>query len=262
MQREERQLDAALEAITMRVNDLKNSIGSMLVKLEHEYETMNWPTFLDNFALMSGHLTTLSKMLSHDKSPTLRNLTVLPLLLSPDRDEELLRLSEGRVPAFSHDLVPDYLRTKPEPDVERQVIQMEHKASNLAYESAQKQVTAYTKVVNHVWDIVSKAREEWETESGSRSGATQTSSVADTHALVAAVGMGKGLKTMVQQAVPSGPQGMMVAPVGRPGAGGPQQPGSGPMNPNQPGQMGPMGKAPSAIKTNIKAAAQIHPYGR
>jgi mediator of RNA polymerase II transcription subunit 8 len=48
--------------------------------------------------------------------------------------------------------------------------------------------------VNHVWDIVSKAREEWETESGSRSAATQTSSVADTHALVAAVGMGKGLK--------------------------------------------------------------------
>lgn len=76
-------------------------------------------------------------MLSHDKSPPLRNLTVLPLLLSPDRDEELLRLTEGRVPTFSHDLVPDYLRTKPEPDVERQMIQMEHKAANLAYESAQ-----------------------------------------------------------------------------------------------------------------------------
>lgn len=233
----------------------------MLVKLENEYETLNWPTFLDNFALMSGHLTSLSKLLSHDKSPPLRNLTVLPLLLSPDRDEELLRLTEGRVPTFSHDLVPDYLRTKPEPDVERQMIQMEHKAATLAYESAQKQVTAYSKVVNHVWDIVSKAREEWETETSSRSGAAQTSSLSDTQALVTAVGMGKGLKPMVQPQVPTGPQGMMVAPVGRPGA-GPQQPGAGPMNPNQPGQMGPMGKAPSAIKTNIKAATQIHPYGR
>jgi len=57
MQREEKQQDAALEAIIMRVNDLKNSIGSMLVKLEHEYETLNWPTFLDNFALMSGHVS-------------------------------------------------------------------------------------------------------------------------------------------------------------------------------------------------------------
>jgi mediator of RNA polymerase II transcription subunit 8 len=60
MQREEKQQDAALEAIIMRVNDLKNSIGSMLVKLEHEYETLNWPTFLDNFALMSGHVSYIS----------------------------------------------------------------------------------------------------------------------------------------------------------------------------------------------------------
>jgi mediator of RNA polymerase II transcription subunit 8 len=60
MQREEKQQDAALEAIIMRVNDLKNSIGSMLVKLEHEYETLSWPTFLDNFALMSGHVSYMS----------------------------------------------------------------------------------------------------------------------------------------------------------------------------------------------------------
>jgi mediator of RNA polymerase II transcription subunit 8 len=63
MQREEKQQDAALEAIIMRVNDLKNSIGSMLVKLEHEYETLNWTTFLDNFALMSGHVSYLLPVL-------------------------------------------------------------------------------------------------------------------------------------------------------------------------------------------------------
>ena len=66
MQREEKQLDAALDAIIIRVNDLKNSIGSMLLKLEHEYETLNWPTFLDNFALMSGHVScnSLSEILT------------------------------------------------------------------------------------------------------------------------------------------------------------------------------------------------------
>jgi len=42
---------------------------------------------------------------------------------------------------------------------------------------------------------------------------------------------------------------MMVAPVGRPGAGGPQQPGSGPMNPNQPGQ--------STCRFNLKL---LHTY--
>ena len=57
MQREEKQLDAALEAIIIRINDLKSSIAGMMFKLEHEYETLNWPNFLDNFALISGHVS-------------------------------------------------------------------------------------------------------------------------------------------------------------------------------------------------------------
>ena len=61
MQREEKQLDSALEAIIMRVNDLKASIAAMIFKLEHEYETLNWPNFLDNFALISGHVSNIIK---------------------------------------------------------------------------------------------------------------------------------------------------------------------------------------------------------
>ncbi|XP_015189446.1 PREDICTED: mediator of RNA polymerase II transcription subunit 8 isoform X1 [Polistes dominula] len=262
MQREEKQLDATLEATIMRVNDLKTSIASMIFKLEHEYETLNWPNFLDNFALISGHLTSLSKILSHDKAPNLRNLTVLPLRLNPEKDEELLRLTEGRIPTFAHDSVPDYLRTKLEPQVEQKMMQLEAKAANLNHEASHeynKQVTQYTKVISHVWDIANKAREEWESEAGNRATQAQTSSAADTHALVAAVGMGKGLKSdsvpMVQSNVNPVPSGMMV---GRP-ANQQQSGGQGPLGNTQ---MGQMNKAPSAIKTNIKAASQIHPYGR
>ncbi|EFN62887.1 Mediator of RNA polymerase II transcription subunit 8 [Camponotus floridanus] len=257
MQREEKQLDSALEAIIMRVNDLKTAIAAMIFKIEHEYETLNWPNFLDNFALISGHLTSLSKILAHDKAPNLRNLTVLPLRLSPEKDEELLRLTEGRIPTFAHDLVPDYLRTKLEPQAEQKMMQLEAKAANVNIETSHKQLTQYTKVIGHVWDIANKAREEWESEAGARATQAQTSSAADTHALLAAVGMGKGLKSdsiqMVQSGVNSVNNGMMV---GRPGN-QQQTPGQGPMgNP----QMGQMNKAPSAIKTNIKAASQIHPY--
>lgn len=49
-------------------------------------------------------------------------------------------------------------------------------------------------MISHVWDIANKAREEWESEAGARATQAQTSSAADTHALLAAVGMGKGLK--------------------------------------------------------------------
>lgn len=56
MQREEKQLESALEAIILRVNDLKSSLISMIYKVENEYETMNWPSFLDNYAVLSGHV--------------------------------------------------------------------------------------------------------------------------------------------------------------------------------------------------------------
>lgn len=75
--------------------------------------------------------SSLSKILSHDKAPNLRNLTVLPLRLSPEKDEELLRLTEGRIPTFAHDLVPDYLRTKLEPQAEQKMMQLEAKAANV-----------------------------------------------------------------------------------------------------------------------------------
>ena len=61
---------------------------------------------------------------------------MLPLLLSPERDPQLLRLTEQRVPSFSHDLVPDYLRTKVDPDVEQRMQQLENKAGNLSMEIA------------------------------------------------------------------------------------------------------------------------------
>lgn len=57
MQREEKQLEALIDAVLNRLNDLKLSIGAMLHKLETEYETINWPTFLDNFALISSHVS-------------------------------------------------------------------------------------------------------------------------------------------------------------------------------------------------------------
>lgn len=71
----------------------------------------------------------------------------------------------------------------------------------------------------------------------------QTSSLADTHTLVAAVGLGKNLK------------GGMVPMIPRPGPGGVQ------MSSVSPGVSGPqIGKLPSSIKTNIKSASQLHPY--
>lgn len=57
MQREEKMRDSLLEALQLRLHDLKQSIGFMIGKLENEFETISWPTFLDNFALISSHVS-------------------------------------------------------------------------------------------------------------------------------------------------------------------------------------------------------------
>lgn len=47
------------------------------------------PSVLDNFALISGQLNTINKLLKNEKTPSFRNQVIIPLLLSPDRDEDL-----------------------------------------------------------------------------------------------------------------------------------------------------------------------------
>merc|ERR1719410_2375506 len=110
-------MEAATEALSGRLAELKSSAGQLILKLETD-QTLNWPSFLDSYALISGQMNSLLRTMKHEKTPALKKYITLPLLLSPDRDEELLKITEHRVQTFSHDLIPDYLRTRPDPDIE------------------------------------------------------------------------------------------------------------------------------------------------
>lgn len=54
------------------------------------------------------------------------------------------KLTEQRVPVFSHEIVPDHLRTKPDPEVEEQEKQLSAEAARIGQEVAQ--VMTLTKV--------------------------------------------------------------------------------------------------------------------
>ncbi len=86
-------------------------------------------------------MNSLLKFVKNERNPKLKSYVCLPLALAPDRDEDLLRLTDGRVAAFSHDLVPDYLRTKPDPEVESKHAQFESKGSSYAHEKATKEAS-------------------------------------------------------------------------------------------------------------------------
>ncbi|XP_014668481.1 PREDICTED: mediator of RNA polymerase II transcription subunit 8-like [Priapulus caudatus] len=241
MQREEKVLEATTDALVSRVQDLKNAIAAFLVKLETESEILTWPTVLDNFSLISSHVNTLSRLLKSDKTPALRNLALLPLLLQQEPDPELQKLTEERVPAFNHEVVPDYLRTKPEPDVEHRDKQLLARANQVAPENAQRQITSLNKISGNIIELVSNAKDEWESESGSKANLPMTYSQADTNALVSAVTFGKNLKQMK-------PPNVSTTPMTRP--------------PDPSMQQGNPGKTQSSIKTSIKSASNVHPYSR
>ena len=64
MQREEKQLEAALDALLQRINDLKTSIRTLLFRLENEYGTLSWPSVLDSYAVISGQVNSINKCIS------------------------------------------------------------------------------------------------------------------------------------------------------------------------------------------------------
>ncbi|XP_077573871.1 mediator of RNA polymerase II transcription subunit 8 [Stigmatopora nigra] len=256
-QREEKQLEASLDSLITQVAHVKNALHAFIFKLENEYERLAWPSVLDNFALLSGQLNTINRLLKNDKTPWLRNQLIIPLLLSQDRDEELAKMTEQRVPVFSHEMVPDYLRTKPDPDVEEQEKQLSAEAARVTPEAAQKQIQTLNKLCSGLLEKLSNPRDEREAEGGGSRLGKAWFNPADTAALVGAVAFGKGLSKCRPPA---------TAPAGAPGTagGGPTlqqvtiggQAGGPSQQPGQPGKM-------PGIKTNIKSAsAAMHPYGR
>ncbi|CAB1332138.1 unnamed protein product, partial [Coregonus sp. 'balchen'] len=227
-QREEKLLEASVESLISRVAHLKNALQSFIYKLENEYERLTWPSVLDNFALLSGQLNTINKLLRNEKTPSFRQQ----------------KLTEQRVPVFSHEIVPDHLRTKPDPEVEEQEKQLSAEAARIGPEVAQKQIQTLNKLCSNLLEKLNNPRDDRDAESAAIRQNKPSFNIADTNALVAAVGFGKGLS----KCRPPGP----VAP-GHPGqgpmmSGGPtlqqvtigggsgQQQGMGPGAPQQQGQ--------------------------
>ncbi|XP_033096880.1 mediator of RNA polymerase II transcription subunit 8-like isoform X2 [Anneissia japonica] len=233
--------ETSLDLIMSRVQDLKHSIGSFILKLEHEHQMLNWPSVLDSFALLSSQINMLNKVLKGDKTPSLRNMVLLPLELSLDRDEDLEKLTEGRVPVFNHDVVPNYLRTKPEPEIESKNQQRKNIAAQITPELAQKQINSLNKITGRLLDHLNTAKEDWETDSSSSRLNMTTDNRADTQSLVGTIALGKGIKQVRQQTQPTPSQAVM------------QQPRHVDQHIHKP---------QSTVRTHIRPGSSVHPYNR
>jgi len=243
--KEEKQLDVSLDDLIHRVRELKQSISSFIYKLENDYQNITWPSLMESFGVLSSGLSTTKRLLKSEKMPLLRNHALFPILLSPDRDPQLEKLTEGRVLAFNHEVVPDYLRTKPEPEVEEKTQLLIVKASSITPEMAQKQLTMLNKITSNILDLIDASSDVGDRDSGKNT-VPQTSNPSDTNILLAAVTKGKNLRRPDAQQV----QGITVSQQQQ------QQTQKPPMTASN------IGRMPSTIKTTIKSATTAHPYQR
>lgn len=241
MDREDRQLPLVIDATISKLTDVKNSLATFLFKLENEtnFDAMSWPSALDSFATINSQINVVMRFLRGENTPNLRNRILLPLLLNPERDEALAKLTENRVQAFNHEMVPSYLRTKPEPEIEAQERAIQTKVATSNHEQTQKLINSTNKIISTTLDAIKATRESIESDPISRAGHQQTYSTQDTNAIIAAIMVGKGLKGPLSGMEPPKQIAQTIAQV-------PKGPAA--------------GKIPSTIKTNIKTTT--HPYQR
>ncbi|KAI4828721.1 hypothetical protein KUCAC02_022799 [Chaenocephalus aceratus] len=170
-------------SLISRVAHVKNALLIFIFKLENEYERLTWPSVLDNFALLSSQLNTINKLLKNEKTPSFRNQVIIPLLL---------KLTEQRVPVFSHEIVPDYLRTKPDPEVEEQEKQLSVEAARIGPEVAQKQIQTLNKLCSNLLEKLNNPRDDRDSETAAIRQSKPSFNPADTNALVGAVALWEG----------------------------------------------------------------------
>jgi len=250
-EREQKMLDSSMENLSGRLSDPRNSLTSLIYKIEND-PNLNWPSFLNSLALTSGQMNSLMKMIKNEatnKQPPLlyKRYVTLPLFLSPDRDEELAKMTEGRVTTFSHDVVPHLLRTKLDPEVEARYASYENRNNSLAPDTINKQLMILDKIATETLKKINRERDDMDCKANARSEMEKTSSLDDTMALVGAVTLGKGLRGIpMQPGIPSSQHGPPTTGII--------------MNRLPMSQANHPSKVQSTIKTNIRAAT--HPYQR
>ncbi|XP_065904948.1 mediator of RNA polymerase II transcription subunit 8-like isoform X2 [Dysidea avara] len=192
---DEKALDTTVASLSNKVLEVKTLLQQLLAKLEQD-PTLVWPGMLDSFSALSGSINTLMKQMSHDKTQPLQNFVFLPLQLSSDHDPALAKSTEGRVSTLHHEIVPDYLRTKLDLDLERHQKDTEKEADKMETSGNIQQLVAdHNSLLSAVIDLVSTAREEWTEYSSKLEDSTKNRSV-ETRKLVHIVLRGEGLSAL------------------------------------------------------------------
>lgn len=192
---EERHFEQIIDYLIEYTKNIRVSLTVFIRRLEIEGDNMQWPQVLDSFTSICGQMNTLLRYARENKSPSIENRVVLPLLLSPDVDKDLETLTEDRVKMVNHEMVPDYLRTKPDPEIEELEKALQAKSNTISPDVASKQIIAMNKLIENTINMIKTNSAKTDSEM-SRQAIKPSYNNIDTNELLMAISNGKGLRPM------------------------------------------------------------------
>jgi len=247
-EREDKQVEVTLDSMLQRCQDLMKAMSAFLYRIDTEQ--LDYNHYVDAFGAFQGHIHQLMKVIKNNHH-LLVSRSVFPIKLTPNEDEGLANATEGRLKTLNHDSCPVYLRTKYDPEIEAKFNQFSSRSNMISIDAANKQITSANKIVQNVTELIRNHREESENDLN-RNAFPPTSSSTDTYALVGALFNGKGLRPGTDNLAKMNAANLAASQAAAAAAAASSQ---------ATARVGPKATGPS-IKTNIKAAPQMHSYNR
>jgi len=195
---DEKQFEVVIDRLIDYARNVKVSLQFFIQRLEADGDMMTWPSMIDCFTSLCAQINNLMRYIRENKINYLDNRVLLPLRLNPDRDEELAKLTEGRVQLVNHEMVPDYLRTKPDPELEEADKIYQSKANLIAPDVATKVVGSTNKISDGIAAHLRTSFAKVDSEL-SKQGVRPSFSQNETNELILAVSTGRGLSVSISQ---------------------------------------------------------------
>ncbi|KAK0411209.1 hypothetical protein QR680_005541 [Steinernema hermaphroditum] len=126
LQRDPEKVSQAVHNIDKKIEELRGTAEHLLQLLDQN-DKLRWQDMLDKFSSLASGMNQVQTMIKksaltagiEDHGAFLRQHLVVPQKLVPDIDPQLVAMTQNRVQVWNHDTLPDYLRTKLNPEVEQ-----------------------------------------------------------------------------------------------------------------------------------------------
>ncbi|CAH8504252.1 unnamed protein product [Schistosoma rodhaini] len=144
---EKRQLEN-VNTLYTAIHKLKQKIQDLVIKAETQGDQCDWPRYLSTLALCASELSEIRKILESDRFSNEHTLVLTPMLLNPEQDTNLAKITEERLSLFNHDTVPQYLRTKLDPKVESECASQSTRAAGIPSEQVNKLINLSNRAID------------------------------------------------------------------------------------------------------------------